>query len=457
MAQNNQSRNQGPLAVVLAAGEGSRLKSINRVKTKPAAPLLGLSLGERTLCTCAKAGVRRFLIVLGHRSEEVRSHFEEIGRRRGFTVETTVAADWALGNGASALAAADLVGEEPFFLTMVDHMVEPGIFKRLLEDPPREGEVCLAIDRDREGLFDMADVAKVRLTDGRIQAIGKELKTWDAADTGVFLCTTALFKSLKRARSQDHNSLSDGVQELAETGAMRGVDVTGLAWLDVDGPKAFKKAGQNLLSSLRKGKGGEDGFISHWLNRPISVRLSALLARTGVTPNQITFFSFLVTLAGAGFLATGSHLYSALGGLLIQAGSIVDGCDGEVARLKNWDSPRGAWLDTVLDRYTDLAIVIAITFGYAGSHPESMPWILGMLAGGGFLLASYVTKEYQLRHGVPYPNDVLNRLKRHDLRVFVLFLGAMAGLPYAALLLMGALTHLLIAGILLKGWFRKLT
>ena len=141
MAQNNQSRNQGPLAIVLAAGEGSRLISVNGRKTKPAAPLLGLSLGERTLCTCAKAGVRRFLIVLGHRSEEVRSHFEEIGRRRGFTVETTVAEDWALGNGASALAAANFVGEEPFFLTMVDHMVEPGIFKRLLEDPPREGEI----------------------------------------------------------------------------------------------------------------------------------------------------------------------------------------------------------------------------------------------------------------------------------------------------------------------------
>ena len=181
------------------------------------------------------------------------------------------------------------------------------------------------------------------------------------------------------------------------------------------------------------------------------------MARTRVTPNQITFFSFLITLAGAGFLAAGSHLYSALGGLLIQAGSIVDGCDGEVARLKNWDSPRGAWLDTILDRYADLAIAIAITFGYAGSHPESLLWILGMLAGGGFLLASYVTKEYELCHGVPYPNDVLNRLKRHDLRVFVLFLGAMAGLPYVALLLMGALTHLLIAGILLKGWFQKLT
>ena len=84
MTQNAQSQNQGYLAVVLAAGEGSRLKSKCGEGTKPIVPLLGLPLGERALCACAKAGMRRFLIVLGHRGEELRPHFEEIGRKRGF-------------------------------------------------------------------------------------------------------------------------------------------------------------------------------------------------------------------------------------------------------------------------------------------------------------------------------------------------------------------------------------
>jgi len=447
---------QCPLAVILAAGEGSRLKPACG-GSKPIAPLMGLSLGERTLCACAKAGVRRFLIVLGHRGEEVRAHFEEIGLRRGFKVDFKVADDWTLGNGASVLAAADFVGDELFLLTMVDHMVEPGLYRKLLQEPPRSGEICLAVDRNRNGLFDVEDTTKVSLINGHVQAIGKDLKAWDAADTGVFLCTPALFKGIEKARARDRHGLSDGVSELAGNGAVRAVDVTGEAWLDVDDPKALREAERSLIDSLHRGKGKEDGYISIWLNRPISVWISTRLARTRITPDQITVASFLIALVAAGFFAAGGFAAGLVGGILLQAASVLDGCDGEVARLKECGSERGAWLDTILDRYSDLAVSLAITYGYAVAHPGALPWVGGMLAGGGFLLASYVTKEYQLRFGVPYPNDTLNRLKRHDLRVFILFLGALAGAPFAALLFIGALTHLLLAGIILKGWRRTLT
>ncbi len=451
MARSDHSKERGPIVVVLAAGEGTRLAAACGGSAKSMALLLGLSLGERTLCNCAKAGARRFLIVIGHRREEVRAHFEEIARRRGFEVNFAVADDWALGNGASALSAAGLVGGEPFLLTMADHMLAPEIYKRLLEDPPREGEICLAVDRDRERPYDSEDTTKVSLRNGHVRSIGKDLETWDGFDTGAFFCTPSLFEGLARAISHGRQSLSDGVSELAGRDAVRAVDVTGKAWLDVDTPEDLRRASRRLIASLREGKGKEDGFVSAWLNRPISVRLSTILARTGITPNQITAASFLLAMASAGLLAAGEYATNLLGGVLLQAASILDGCDGEVARLKESGSARGAWLDTLLDRYADLAVAVAITFAYAGGRPGSLPWIAGMLAGGSFLLASYVTKEYQLRHGVPYPNDALNRLKRHDLRVFVLFLGAIADVPFAALLAMGGLTHLFIFGILLKG------
>ena len=448
---DDKTRRQCPLAVILAAGEGSRLKPACG-SSKPIAPLMGLSLGERTLCACAKAGVRRFLIVLGHRGEEVCAHFEEIARRRGFEINFKVADDWALGNGASVLAAADFVGDEPFLLTMVDHMVEPGLYQKLLQEPPREGEICLAIDRNRNGLFDVEDTTKVSLMDGHVHAIGKELKAWDAADTGVFLCTHSIFQGLEKARSRGLHGLSDGVSELARSGTVRAVDVTGNAWLDVDDPKALREAERSLIASLRRGKGEEDGYISMCINRPISVWISTRLARSRITPDQITVASFLLALVAAGFFAAGNYAAGLLAGIFIQAASILDGCDGEVARLKECSSERGAWLDTILDRYSDLAVALAITYAYAGAHPGALPWIGGMLAGGSFLLASYATKEYQLRFGEPYPNDMLNRLKRHDLRVFVLFLGALAGAPFAALIFVGGITHLLVAGIILKGW-----
>ena len=105
----------------------------------------------------------------------------------------------------------------------------------------------------------------------------------------------------------------------------------------------------------------------------------------------------------------------------------------------------------MLDRYADAAVVVGITLGYAAGHAGVLPWLGGMAASTGFLLASYATKEYALSHGAPYPNDWLNRLKRRDLRLFVIACGGLIGYPYHAMVAMGALSHLAIGGILATG------
>ena len=439
-----------PLAVILAAGEGSRLACQRDGTPKPALKLLGLSLAERTITSCMPAGIRRFLVVLGHSAEQVRAHYQRIAARRECDVDFVTARDWKLGNGASALAAADKVGNAPFLLMMSDHLIAPSLIARILRAGPQDGEISLAVDRDKAGVFDVEDVTKVALSDGRVVRIGKTLDEWDAADTGVFLCTRALFDALERAKAQGRHSLSDGVSQLAAAGKVAAVDVTGEDWIDVDTPESMREAGRRLLGNLTKG--GEDGYVSTYLNRPVSTRLSARLVATGITPNQITVISFLMSLVGAGFLAAGQYAFGLVGGLLVQLASIIDGCDGEIARLKHLSSARGAWLDTVLDRYADLAVALAITFAYSVAHPGPLPAIVGTVAAVGFILASYVTKEFAIRHERPYPNDILNRLKRRDLRLLLICLGAVAGRPFEALLLTGAISHACVIGILIKGW-----
>ena len=103
-----------------------------------------------------------------------------------------------------------------------------------------------------------------------------------------------------------------------------------------------------------------------------------------------------------------------LGAILVQFASVVDGCDGEVARLKHLASARGAWLDTILDRYSDLAVTFAITLAYAADHSGVLAWAGGFWAGTGFILSSYVKKEFFLRHGYPYPRDILERVNKRD-------------------------------------------
>ena len=175
---------------------------------------------------------------------------------------------------------------------------------------------------------------------------------------------------------------------------MQAVDVTGELWIDVDTPASLREARRHLLQS--SGKNGADGYVAAYLNRRLSVPIAALL---------------------------------------VQLSSVVDGCDGEVARLRHQATARGGgggaarWIDTMLDRYADAAVVVGITLGYAAGHASVLPLLGGMAASTGFLLASYATKEYALSHGAPYPNDWLNRLKRRDLRLLVIACGGLSGIP----------------------------
>ncbi len=144
------------------------------------------------------------------------------------------AKDWELGNGASAHAAKGRTGDIPFFLVMTDHFFDPGIALALASDAPASGEMCLAVDCDKVGIFDLDDVTRVQTANGRITEIDKSLREWDAADTGVMLCTPGLFEGLERAAAKDRHGLSDGLRELTREGRASTVDVTGQQWIDVD-------------------------------------------------------------------------------------------------------------------------------------------------------------------------------------------------------------------------------
>ena len=442
-----------PTVVMLAAGRGSRVARLGNGRPKPTIPVLGLSLAERIILTYQASGIHRFVVVLGYQADEVREHVLDIAARRGCEVECVVAKDWRLGNGASALAASRVVSEQPFLLTMADHLIDPSLLEQVLRFPPTEQEICLALDSNKEGLLDLEDVTKVNVANGRVVRIGKELSEWDTADTGVFYCTQALFEGIRRAATKGHHGLSDAIRELAVEGRVRPIDVTGEQWTDMDNAFAFRHAKRRLLASVVKNT--DDGYVSQHLNRRLSLRLSSLLAGARVSPDRITVTAFVLSLGGAALLALPGYLAGLLGGIVVQFSSVVDGCDGEVARLRQVASPRGGWLDTMLDRYADLAVVLAITFSYSSSHPGPLSWMGGILSLSGFFMASYVTKEYALRHGKPYPPDFLNRIKRRDLRLLGIAVGAVLGVAFQAMVALGVLSHVCVAGILARGWRGK--
>jgi CDP-L-myo-inositol myo-inositolphosphotransferase len=450
--KNENEQCSAPLAVILAAGNGCRMQNGSNTIPKPQINVRGLSLAERSIAQLQDVGIDRFVVVLGANADPVRAHFECIAKRRRCPIGFIVAKDWLRGNGCSVTAAEPLVGDEPFLLTMVDHLLSRELILKLLSQPPPAEGIALAVDYDKSHIFDEDDLTKTRIKDEYIAEIGKDLEEWDAGDTGLFYCTGELFRGLSRAQRRGGFSLTDGIRECLTNG-VRAIDVTGSPWIDVDTPEAVRKAVALVDASLTKGS--EDGFVSQYLNRPISRAISKVLSRTSVSPNQISVLCFLLGLLGAGALAVTNAWAWVVGGLLIQLASILDGCDGEIARIKHSHSSRGAWLDTMLDRYADLAVGIAVTFAAARYYSAPWIWPVGLVAIMSFLLASYVTKEYELRFGKPYPNNLFNRLKRRDLRVLVIAVGALLGQPFPALIIIGSLTHLAILWIMIDTWRRE--
>jgi CDP-L-myo-inositol myo-inositolphosphotransferase len=417
------------VALILAAGLGSRLRPQTKTP-KPLARVLGLTLAERVVCTLLDAGIRRFLVTLGHEAETVRAHFSDIARRRGVTIDFIEACGWEQGNGASALAAKKHTGEAPFFLVMIDHLFDPKIARALADDPPAPGEMRLAVDRGKDSIFDLDDVTRVKIDDGRIQEIGKTLDDWDAGDTGVMLCTSGLFEGLERAAASNKHGLSDGLRELAGEGRARTVDVTGLPWLDVDTPEALREAERRLMRD--QGRKTRDGPVSRHLNRPVSRWLSRYLVRTAVTPNQISLASWLLSCIAAGLMALGGYPALAAGGVLAQLASVVDGCDGEIARLKHSQSEFGGWFDAVLDRYADAILLFGLMWHEFASTGTHLSLVLGFAAIVGSFLNSYTADKYDGLMAQRLQGASYFRLGR-DVRVFIIFLGALLNLPLVTL------------------------
>jgi phosphatidylglycerophosphate synthase len=136
-------------------------------------------------------------------------------------------------------------------------------------------------------------------------------------------------------------------------------------------------AERRLLRSLVK---DTDGFMARHVERPISLQISRALAATAITPNQMSLVSILVGICGGPFFLSSHPLMQTIGALLFLAHSILDGCDGELARLKFQQSRWGGVLDFWGDNVVHTVIFACMSVGWSLSAGSSWPLALGASA-----------------------------------------------------------------------------
>jgi CDP-diacylglycerol--glycerol-3-phosphate 3-phosphatidyltransferase len=119
--------------------------------------------------------------------------------------------------------------------------------------------------------------------------------------------------------------------------------------------------------------------------RRVAHPLAAGLQRLGVTPNQVTFVGLLLTFAAAWALAQGRF---PLATALLLVGSVCDMLDGDLARLSGNASRFGAFLDSTIDRYAELALFFGAALYFAAAGEVSIV-AATFLAASGSILVSY--------------------------------------------------------------------
>lgn len=369
-------------AVIIAAGRGSRLTGRYADTPKPLVPVAGVGLLKRTILTGKRAGITDFTVVTGYRGDEIREAIEG-DDQVDVPIDWVHNDAWQEGNGKSVLAARESVGDDAFILTMSDHLFDPQIIADLRNASLANDECALAVDSRLDRIFDEEDATKVQVASGRVEAIHKQLQNHNAIDTGAFVCNPTLFDALERAIAAGDDSLSGGIRILAEEGRMRAQDVGELFWEDVDTPESLVHAERSLIRSLGK---PTDGFVSRHFNRKISTRISALLVKTPLTPNQLSISTMFICFIASWFVAQPDYLGLAIGGLIFQFASIVDGCDGEVAKLKFLGSQFGEWVDTVADNVSYLVFFSSFVYGVYQATGEAYVLTLAWLALGSVVI-----------------------------------------------------------------------
>jgi len=420
-------------ALILAAGKGERLGLVN--STKVLERLLGFSLLERAILSAREAGVKEFYIVVGYRGDDIITALGD-GTRFGVHINYLRSEQWEKGNGRSVLVARDKLEHERFFLLMGDHLFDSSILKRL-SGAKFSGSCLVCVDKNLPTIFDLPEALKVLVEDGHIRAIGKDIKKFNAVDCGIFLCKGDIFDAIKKSIANRRDKLSHAIALLAKRDRAEAFDISGSFWFDIDTPEDQKEAKKRMLKSLTR---REDGVVSRLLNRKISTRISSRLVDRNISPNVISWMVFFIGVLAASLFLSGEYQFIALGGLIVQLVSIVDGCDGEIARLKFLRSKYGALLDSVLDRYVDALLIVCLTYGYWHIVGCWRIWLVGLVALMGSLGISYTRARYESAFASPIPGGRSIPATR-DVRLFIIMLGALLNQVFVMLAIIAILTN----------------
>jgi len=436
----------------------------SRSDTKLLKPIMGLALIERVILTAKNAGLTDFYVVTGYNGERVRQHLNRFGQSRDIDITHITNEEWERGSGLSVLKAKKLFNEH-FILLMGDHIFDESILTRLKNEKIADDEVMLAVDCNIKNnkLVDVNNVSKVNVDGNRIINTGKNIEKYNAFDTGIFLCSPAIFGAIEESISNGDGSLSRALRIMRDKGKVKAIGIDNGYWSYVHTKKDSRKAARLLLRKSVK----PAGPVTRYINAPLATMIfTPLLLKIykGFTPNQVSLLSFIVSLISSLFFILG---HAIAGGLLILVSSILDYSDGQFARLKHMASRFGHFTDITLDRYADGIILLGMFYyslsSIGNKEIAGIYWspliisIIAVIAIVGNLMVSYTSATSVVNFGYVYKRRGITAGRGRDIRLIYLFIGSIMSFfhpffVFLALFVMALQTNTIVILRVILSW-----
>jgi uncharacterized protein (TIRG00374 family) len=213
----------------------------------------------------------------------------------------------------------------------------------------------------------------------------RQASAWKASDIAMALTSGGRFVGIYAVpvdllnERTEHSTRDDGLEllhaQLMGHESLVSVDVSEDQWQRVSTEEERRTAEKKIDRWLIK---PTDGMYAQ-LNRKISIPISRQLIKLPITANMVSIFTLGVGFCSAAFFALGGYWNTLLGAFLCLFSSILDGCDGEVARLKLLESDFGCWLETVCDYVFYLFLLVGMTIGQVRSSGSTTYLVAGAL------------------------------------------------------------------------------
>ena len=314
-------------AILVAAGtgiDGERLNSYGETLVG------GTHQIKRLIITAQRAGIKRFSIIV----EGNNSPLKEILKN-----EKRVKSDISWHPLGSALK----FELNPSLILQSNLVINPAGLSDLIVCNVSHDEVAVLVDEQKD--------AWVKTKGGKVE----EVFLIGVKAVGAFVA----YGNLLEKSILNSMSLKGWAEELVGRGTVKSVRLTDGYWMRLSSDNDSRQKAENLLfSNVQK---SASGWISKNINTKISIPISRLLIHTPLTANMI---SVLIGIVGTlcGFFYVIGH--PILGAVFLELSTILDGCDGEVARIKLMESTRGQWVDTISDQLTFLSFVVGVPIGF---------------------------------------------------------------------------------------------